>query len=230
MLSEIRTNRQVEWRMAGTSYNDIDCIKQEVLESRRLFLQHGWPILDITGRAVEETAARVIHLLGLSGPWAVDDIPVYPCTTTPSPRATANQPDPHGHECCSPYARNHMPLVPRPSRRPPAPSQPPTSPAPHSVNTAASSIWPFQRLLVSSITCTGAVRPAGPNTIPTGPSPACPPATPAPWNPLPPPPAAVAPPAPSTARSPAARPQIPLRDNREPHPYITSTHRGMPSP
>ena len=67
-LSEIRTNRQVEWRMAGTSYNDIDCIKQEVLESRRLFLQHGWPILDITGRAVEETAARVIHMLGLSGP------------------------------------------------------------------------------------------------------------------------------------------------------------------
>ncbi len=67
-LVEIRTNRQVQWRMTDTSYNDEDSVAREITWSRRLFASAGWPVLDVTGRAVEETAARIINILNLAGP------------------------------------------------------------------------------------------------------------------------------------------------------------------
>jgi regulator of PEP synthase PpsR (kinase-PPPase family) len=35
----------------------------EIQESRRLFAQHGWPVIDVTRRSIEETAATIIKLL-----------------------------------------------------------------------------------------------------------------------------------------------------------------------
>ena len=51
---------------------DIDAIKEEVLNARRLFDAKGWPKIDVTRRSIEETAAAVISLHtrrieGLSG-------------------------------------------------------------------------------------------------------------------------------------------------------------------
>jgi regulator of PEP synthase PpsR (kinase-PPPase family) len=66
-LVEIRTTRLHQWHMSSTEYNDEDVVAREVAWTRQLFAGKGWPILDVTGRAVEETAARVINLLGLGG-------------------------------------------------------------------------------------------------------------------------------------------------------------------
>lgn len=45
-----------------TDYIDIDAIKLEVAESRKLFAKLGCPIIDVTKKSVEETAARIIQL------------------------------------------------------------------------------------------------------------------------------------------------------------------------
>lgn len=69
-LVEIRSNRQANWRMTTTRYNDPEQVSQEVAWSKRLFNQQGWPVLNVTDQAVEETAARIINTLGLTRPKA----------------------------------------------------------------------------------------------------------------------------------------------------------------
>lgn len=56
---------------AGTSlgYAEPDAVERELAAARRLFLQRGWRVIDITGRAVEETASRILELH--HGGWAV---------------------------------------------------------------------------------------------------------------------------------------------------------------
>ncbi len=44
-------------------YTDIDAIKYEIAESRKLYAKLQCPIIDVTQRSVEETAARIIQLL-----------------------------------------------------------------------------------------------------------------------------------------------------------------------
>lgn len=68
-LTEIRTNRQAGWRMGQTSYNDPQAVAREVAWSRKLFASKGWPILDVTDQAVEETAARIVNLLKVDKPF-----------------------------------------------------------------------------------------------------------------------------------------------------------------
>ncbi len=64
-LIEVRQTRQRDWHMVGTSYTDYEHVDREVTWSRQLFNRQGWPTLDVTKTAVEETAAKVIHLLNL---------------------------------------------------------------------------------------------------------------------------------------------------------------------
>ncbi len=65
-LALIRARRQNAWNMTQTSYDEPGNVSKEVAWSRSLFQKQGWPILDVTDQAVEETAARVIDLLGLN--------------------------------------------------------------------------------------------------------------------------------------------------------------------
>lgn len=65
-LSEIRTNRQTSWGMSDTSYNQIEFVEDEVAWSRKLFARQGWPTLDVTRRAIEETAGKIVELLKLN--------------------------------------------------------------------------------------------------------------------------------------------------------------------
>jgi regulator of PEP synthase PpsR (kinase-PPPase family) len=65
-LVEIRTNRNVGWRMGNTRYNDPDFVDREIAWSKRLFLSKGWPVLNVTDQAVEETAAKIVDALGLA--------------------------------------------------------------------------------------------------------------------------------------------------------------------
>lgn len=56
---------------AGSSlgYAEPETVERELAAARRLFLQRGWRVIDITGRAVEETASRILELH--QGGWAV---------------------------------------------------------------------------------------------------------------------------------------------------------------
>ncbi|MBZ8133529.1 pyruvate, water dikinase regulatory protein [Afifella sp. IM 167] len=46
-----------------SAYLDRQEVSQEVLECRRLCAKHGWPIIDVSRRSIEETAAAVLALL-----------------------------------------------------------------------------------------------------------------------------------------------------------------------
>lgn len=45
------------------TYIDPDRVSQELVRARQLFAARGWPIIDVTRRSIEETAAAVINLL-----------------------------------------------------------------------------------------------------------------------------------------------------------------------
>ena len=62
----IRKRCEVDWRMSDQSYGDPDHAARELTWARRLFTCQGWPVLGVTDSAIEETAARVIRLLGRS--------------------------------------------------------------------------------------------------------------------------------------------------------------------
>ena len=46
-----------------TDYVDIETVKAEINEARKLFARNGWPVIDVTRRSIEETAAAVINLV-----------------------------------------------------------------------------------------------------------------------------------------------------------------------
>jgi hypothetical protein len=48
---------------ANIDYADMDCLRKEILEARRLFVRRGWPVIDTSQRAIEQTAAMIIDLL-----------------------------------------------------------------------------------------------------------------------------------------------------------------------
>jgi regulator of PEP synthase PpsR (kinase-PPPase family) len=63
-LIQIRRNRLKSLREdSESSYVDADTVRQEIVEARRLFERQGWPVIDVTRRSVEETAAAVINIL-----------------------------------------------------------------------------------------------------------------------------------------------------------------------
>jgi len=47
----------------ATDYTDIEAVRAEVREARRVFAEHHWPVIDVTRRSIEETAAAVYKLL-----------------------------------------------------------------------------------------------------------------------------------------------------------------------
>ena len=61
-LSEIRRNRVALMKDNVPSYADIENIKKELDESLSLFKKNGWPIIDVTRKSVEETAASIIKI------------------------------------------------------------------------------------------------------------------------------------------------------------------------
>jgi [pyruvate, water dikinase]-phosphate phosphotransferase / [pyruvate, water dikinase] kinase len=48
---------------AVEEYSDLDLVRQEVLRAKRLFAKHRWPVIDVTRRSVEETAAAILTKL-----------------------------------------------------------------------------------------------------------------------------------------------------------------------
>jgi regulator of PEP synthase PpsR (kinase-PPPase family) len=50
-------------RANETAYVDVDAVKAELLWARRLCNRNGWPVIDVTRRSIEETAATVLQLM-----------------------------------------------------------------------------------------------------------------------------------------------------------------------
>ena len=62
-LSQVRRTRQMAMAdIDNQTYADVDQITEEIRNARRLFSEQGWPVIDVTRRSVEETAAAVIQL------------------------------------------------------------------------------------------------------------------------------------------------------------------------
>ncbi len=64
-LVEVRKNRMRIQNSAQTTsdYTDLDKVREEVADAKRLFARQGWPVIDVTRRSIEETAAAVLQLL-----------------------------------------------------------------------------------------------------------------------------------------------------------------------
>ncbi|MBS0408940.1 MAG: kinase/pyrophosphorylase [Proteobacteria bacterium] len=63
-LVQIRRNRlRTLHEERDSSYVDVDAVRQEIMDARRLYERQGWPVIDVTRRSVEETAAAVINFL-----------------------------------------------------------------------------------------------------------------------------------------------------------------------
>ena len=71
-LVQIRMNRLRQLRLESDTrrggpvegdYAELERVRAELVYARRLFVRHGWPVIDVTRRSVEETAAAIFQLL-----------------------------------------------------------------------------------------------------------------------------------------------------------------------
>lgn len=61
-LVQVRRNRLLSLnQMPETDYVDLEQVSKEVAYARRLFADNGWPVIDVTRRSIEETAAAIIN-------------------------------------------------------------------------------------------------------------------------------------------------------------------------
>ena len=62
-LADLRKNRMNSLKETeNTQYTDLENIKKEVLEAKRTFQKYKWPLIDVTRKSVEETAASIIKI------------------------------------------------------------------------------------------------------------------------------------------------------------------------
>jgi regulator of PEP synthase PpsR (kinase-PPPase family) len=62
-LVQIRRQRlKMQGHGEDTDYVDLDAVAQEIRDAKRLYLKHGWPVIDVSRKSVEETAATVLQL------------------------------------------------------------------------------------------------------------------------------------------------------------------------
>jgi len=63
-LIQVRQNRlSMLHQDDRTDYTDVEAVRREVAQARRLFADHHWPVIDVTRRSIEETAAAILKLL-----------------------------------------------------------------------------------------------------------------------------------------------------------------------
>ena len=63
-LVQIRRSRLLSLHEdTQTAYVDDGHVREELKFARRMFADNGWPVIDVTRRSIEETAAAVIRLI-----------------------------------------------------------------------------------------------------------------------------------------------------------------------
>ncbi|MEX1146878.1 MAG: pyruvate, water dikinase regulatory protein [Sphingomonadales bacterium] len=64
VLVQIRRSRlRAMNEQKDTDYADPEIVQDEIKEARRLFSRNGWPVIDVSRKSIEETAAAIINLL-----------------------------------------------------------------------------------------------------------------------------------------------------------------------
>ena len=62
-LADIRRNRVAIMKEESIrEYTDLTSIKDEVDRSKQLFKKYNWPVIDVTRKSVEETAASILKI------------------------------------------------------------------------------------------------------------------------------------------------------------------------
>jgi [pyruvate, water dikinase]-phosphate phosphotransferase / [pyruvate, water dikinase] kinase len=65
-LSDVRRNRiQSLHEDRPLNYTDEQEILAELEKSKKIFKEYNWPIIDVTRKSVEETAASIIKILDI---------------------------------------------------------------------------------------------------------------------------------------------------------------------
>ncbi|WP_448205209.1 pyruvate, water dikinase regulatory protein [Azospirillum sp. sgz302134] len=63
-LVQIRRNRlKLLNQNESSTYVDPEVVRAEVTDARRMFSRRGWPVIDVSRRSIEETAAEIMMLL-----------------------------------------------------------------------------------------------------------------------------------------------------------------------
>ena len=63
-LADIRRNRVAIMKDHNLKdYTDLEFIKNEVESSKKLFKKNNWPVIDVTRKSVEETAASILKII-----------------------------------------------------------------------------------------------------------------------------------------------------------------------
>ena len=63
-LVQVRRNRLLSLNQSPeTAYVDQEAVAAELAFARRIFSDRGWPVIDVTRRSIEETAAAIINLV-----------------------------------------------------------------------------------------------------------------------------------------------------------------------
>ena len=44
------------------NYTNLESIKKEVIQAKKTFQKYKWPLIDVTRKSVEETAASIIKI------------------------------------------------------------------------------------------------------------------------------------------------------------------------
>jgi regulator of PEP synthase PpsR (kinase-PPPase family) len=61
---QIRRNRlQLLAQEMETDYVDPDTVRKELQTARRLCNENRWPVIDVSRRSIEETAATILQML-----------------------------------------------------------------------------------------------------------------------------------------------------------------------
>jgi [pyruvate, water dikinase]-phosphate phosphotransferase / [pyruvate, water dikinase] kinase len=72
-LIQVRRNRLLTLNQSpDTAYVDNERVNRELQFARRMFADNGWPVIDVTRRSIEETAAAVMALYNERRPDAKD--------------------------------------------------------------------------------------------------------------------------------------------------------------
>jgi regulator of PEP synthase PpsR (kinase-PPPase family) len=62
-LVDIRKNRMNTIKETeNTNYTNLNNIKKEIYEAKKIFVKYKWPTIDVTRKSVEETAASIIKI------------------------------------------------------------------------------------------------------------------------------------------------------------------------
>ena len=63
-LVQVRRNRlNIMGELRDSNYVDLDAVRAEIAATRQLFENQNWPMIDVSRRSIEETAAAVMNLM-----------------------------------------------------------------------------------------------------------------------------------------------------------------------